>query len=301
MGSSNETILKTLLYSDIFDYPLSKEEIWKFLISKNKENKQDFLKYLSHKNPLINYKKNFYFIKGREEVIKKRQEKEIHSLKKIKFAKKIIQKLSLIPTVYFIGISGALAMKNSEENDDIDLFVISSRNSVWTTRLIMVMMLIFLRVYRTKKEKKVANKICLNMIIDDSALTFSKERNDLYTAHEIGQMLPIFNKNKTYERFIASNAWIKNFLPNVFIQRQRIPLVLNVWRINLAVNYLLGILRIEFLARTIQFWYMKKHITTETTLNNFLAFHPFDYKTHVMRNYEKKLKNIFVVVNTRGY
>lgn len=293
MGSSKESILKTLLYSDIFDYPLSKQEIWKFLISKNKENKQDLLKYLSHKNSLIDYKKNFYFIKGREEVIKKRQGKKIHSLEKIKFAKKIIQKLSLIPTVYFIGISGALAMKNSEKNDDIDLFVISSRNSVWTTRLIMVMMLIFFGVYRKRKEKKVSNKICLNMIIDDSALAFSKERNDLYTAHEIGQILPIFNKNKTYEKLIVSNAWIKNFLPNVFTQRQKVPFVSNASLVNSAVNYLLGIFKIEFLTRTIQFWYMKKHITTETILNNFLAFHPYDYKAHVMRNYEKKIAKYF--------
>ena len=76
MGSSKESILKTLLYSDIFDYPLSKEEIWKFLISKNKEDKQSFLKYLSLKNNLFNHKNNFYFIKGRIEIIKKRQEKE---------------------------------------------------------------------------------------------------------------------------------------------------------------------------------------------------------------------------------
>lgn len=32
---SNLSILKTLIYSDIFDFPLTKEEIWKFLISAN--------------------------------------------------------------------------------------------------------------------------------------------------------------------------------------------------------------------------------------------------------------------------
>lgn len=289
MGSSKESILKTLLYSDIFDYPLSKEEIWKFLISKNKEDKQSFLKYLSLKNSSFDYKSNLYFIKGRIEIIKKRQEKEKYSLEKIKFAKKIIQKISLIPTVYFIGISGALAMKNSDKDDDIDLFVITARNSVWTTRLMIVIALNFLRVYRKRNEENVSNKICLNMLVDDSTLSFSKDRNDLYTAHEIVQIMPIVNKNKTYERFINSNIWIKDFLPNAFSQKPITPFISKISFINKVINYLLRIPIIEFLTRSIQFRYMKERITKETISNNFLAFHPFDYKTHVLNNYKKRI------------
>jgi hypothetical protein len=289
MGSSKESIVNTLLYSDIFDYPLSKEEIWKFLISKNKEDKQSFLKYLNLKNNLFSHKNNFYFIKERIEIVKKRQEKEKYSLEKIKFAKKIIQKISRIPTVYFIGISGALAMKNSDKNDDIDLFVITAKGSVWTTRLIMVTALMFLKVYRKRTEENVSNKICLNMLVDDSTLSFSKNRQDLYTAHEIAQILPVINKNKTYERFINSNIWITDFLPNAFSQKQRIPFVSKISFIDTIINRFLRIPIIEFLIRNIQFRYMKKHITKETILNNFLAFHPFDYKTYVLNNYKKKI------------
>ena len=289
MGSSKKSILKTLLYSDIFDYPLSREEIWKFLISENKEDKQIFLKYLNLKNYLFDHKNNFYYIKGRIEIIKKRQEKEKYSLEKIKFAKKIIQKISLIPSVYFIGISGALAMKNSTKDDDIDLFVITAKNSVWTTRLIIVMMLNFLKVYRKRNGENVSNKICLNMLVDDSALSFSKDRNDLYTAHEIAQIMPIFNRNKTYEKFINLNIWIKDFLPNVFSQKQIIPFVSEMSFVNKIINFLLRISAIEFFARSIQFLYMKKHITKEIVLTNFLAFHPFDYKTYVLNAYKKKI------------
>jgi len=289
MGSSKESILKTLLYSDIFDYPLSKEEIWKFLISKNKEDKQSFLKYLNLKNNLFYYKNKFYFIKGRGEIIKKRQKKEKYSLEKIKYAKKIIKKISLIPTVYFVGISGALAMKNSDKDDDIDLFVVTARNSVWTTRLIMVITLIFLNVYRKRSEENVSNKICLNMLIDNSALSFSKDRKDLYTAHEIAQIMPIVNKNKTYEKFINSNIWVKDFLPNAFSQKPIIPFISRISFINKVINYLLSIPAIEFLTRNIQFRYMKKHITKESISNNFLAFHPFDYREHVLNNYKRKI------------
>ena len=289
MGSSKESILKTLLYSDIFGYPLSREEIWKFLISRKKEDKQSILKYLNLKNNLFDCKNSLYFINGRGGIVRKRQEKEEYSLEKIKFAKKIIQKISLIPTVYFIGISGALAMKNSDKDDDIDLFVVTAENAVWTTRLMMVTVLNFMGVYRKRNGKNVSNKICLNMLLDDSVLAFPKDRNDLYTAHEIAQILPVVNKNKTYEKFINSNIWVKDFLPNAFSQKPVIPFVSKTSFINKAINYLLGIPTLEFITRSIQFRYMKKNITKETISNNFLAFHPFDYKAHILNNYKRKL------------
>ncbi|MCL5435363.1 MAG: hypothetical protein M1405_03170 [Patescibacteria group bacterium] len=289
MGSSQEQIFKTLLYSDIFNYPLSKEEIWKFLISHTKQDKKEIWECLNAKNTLFESKNSLFFIKGRKNIVNTRREREKYSLQKIVFAKRIIQKLAIIPTVYFIGISGALAMKNSDKDDDIDLFVVTAKNSVWTTRLLMVIFLSLLGAYRRKKDKNVSNKICLNMFIDQTALSFSKQRNDLYTAHEISQITPIFNRDKTYEKFLNSNVWIKEFLPNVFSQKPRAPFVSKISFINKTISYLLRIPITEFLTRSIQFRYMKKNITKETISNNFLAFHPFDYKVYVVNNYKKKI------------
>ncbi|MCL6096175.1 MAG: hypothetical protein M1444_00615 [Patescibacteria group bacterium] len=289
MGSSQQQILKTLLYSDIFDYPLSKEEIWEFLVSSTKQDKKEVLGCLNIKNTFFESKNSLFFIKGRKDIVSTRRGREKYSLQKIIFAKRIIRKLTLIPTVYFIGISGALAMKNSNKDDDIDLFVVTARDSVWTTRLLMVIFLIFLGVYRRKKDKSVANKVCLNMLIDLNALSFPKQRHDLYTAHEISQIMPIFNRDKAYEKLLNSNVWVKEFLPNVFSQKPRVPFVSKTSFINKTINYLLRIPIIEFLARNIQFWYMKKNITKETISDNYLAFHPFDYKVYVENKYKKKI------------
>jgi hypothetical protein len=46
---------------------------------------------------------------------------------------------------------------------------------------------------------------------------------------------------------------------------------------------------------------MKKHITKETISNNFLAFHPFDYKAHILSSYKKKAIKYGIAINTRGY
>ena len=47
-----EAILKTLSYSDIFDFPLTKQELWRYLISDKDIEKNKFEKAL---NELINF------------------------------------------------------------------------------------------------------------------------------------------------------------------------------------------------------------------------------------------------------
>ena len=302
MGSSiKEVILKTLLYSDIFNYPLTKDEVWSFLISEKKLEKEKVFNFLNSKTSVLVNKNNYFVIKGREELIGKRKERENYSVKKINLAKKIIKKLSKIPTVDFIGISGALAMKNSDKHDDIDLFVIAAKKTVWITRLIMIIYLKILNVYRTKNDKNPSDKVCLNMLIDETVLSFSKKRRDLYSAHEIFQIMPIFSRNKTYEKFILSNQWTEAFLPNVFEEKKNAQFVSDDLSSKSLIKFLINSLGLEYLARNIQFAYMKKNITKETVSRNFLAFHPYDYKKFVMKEYKKRLMKFDIVINTRGY
>ena len=42
MDSSTWLIIKTLLYSDIFDFPLTKDELWFYLITSQKVSKKEF-------------------------------------------------------------------------------------------------------------------------------------------------------------------------------------------------------------------------------------------------------------------
>ena len=56
------------------------------------------------------------------------------------------------------------------------------------------------------------------------------------------------------------------------------------WKIN--------ILRVfEPFARKIQFNFMKKHITREIVLENFLAFHPVDYRGKILHKFNIRIQN----------
>lgn len=283
MDSKNPA-LKTLAYSDIFNFSLKEEEVWSYLISDKKITKKEFKAFLRDKRILV--KNGLYFLKGREKNVKQREIKTKESLKKIEKAKKTANILSRIPSVYLIAITGSLSLLNSKKEEDIDFFIITSKNTVWITRLISVFVLKSLGVYRNKNEKNVKDKICLNMIIGENKLSLEKDRRDLYLAHEVIQVLPLFERNKTLTKFFKKNNWVENFLPNAFSSRKDLKILnkkIKLWQIR--------ILRIfETFARKLQFIFMKKNITIETVNKDFLAFHAKDYRKEILKKFEKKIK-----------
>jgi len=281
MDSREEAILKTLLYSSLFDYPLTKEEIYNFLIGK-KINRKELSQSLKNVKIPIDFSRGFFFLKGNQKLVKIRQVRETISLNKLNKAKSIIGKLSLIPTIKLIGISGTLAMRNCKENDDIDIFVIAQSGLAWTTRFLTACFLIILGVYRNKNSKQYKDKICLNLVLGENRMLF--ENKDLFTAHEIVQLLPIFERNGTYQKFLAVNQWVKKFFPNV--QTRRGP-VFKKQHNNLdrLFIFICKVLFLEKALKTLQLFYMRKAVTKERLEDGFIGLHPFDYKSHILKKY----------------
>lgn len=270
-------ILKTLIYADIFDYPLTKEEIWRFFISEKPVSKKQIEKMLVS----FDSKHGYFYLKKRDHIVEMRKIREKESQKKLQIAKRIVSILRIIPSVCLIGVSGNLSMNNAEEKDDIDIFVISKSGTLWSTRLLLILLLKIMGKHRSKPDRHVENKICINMLVDETDIAIPLDRRNLYTAHEVIQLKPIFVRGDIYKRFIAANSWVRKFLPNSIDQIMNYELKING-------GYKKSI--IEFLAKKVQFWYMKKYITSEVVSDTILAFHPRDYTDIVLKKYNKKVK-----------
>lgn len=215
-----KAILRTLAYSDIFDYPLTEEEIWKWLVLENRRQKTEDRKRFAHSlgfalnSRQIRVTKGFYHLPIREEIVKIRQQRRIYSKLKLKLAEKVAGILRLIPWIKLIGITGALAMNNADKDDDIDLLIITAKNRLWLTRLFSVSLVELIGKRRRPGDKKVKDKICLNMLLDESHLTIPEKERDLFSAHEVCQMKPLWEKDRTYQEFLKANQWSQEFLPN---------------------------------------------------------------------------------------
>lgn len=294
--SIKKAVLQTLAYSDVFDYSLTKEEISRFLIGQ-KINKKDFYQELkslvrSESTPL-GYRHNFYYLPGRQEIVGKRIEREKISRRKLKIAKKVAKWLSYIPTTLFVGVSGALSLKNSHKDDDIDLFIIASKNTLWLTRLMMVILLILSGQYRRRNAKDVCDKICLNMLIDETSLQLPFKHRDLYGAHEVIQLMPIYVKNNIYNRFLQANKWVKKFLPNALVGRRftrNYTLNHAESLISVVLSFILRFSALKHLAKYTQLLLINKHRTKEIVSDRLLAFHPFDYRNKILDLYKQKIK-----------
>ncbi len=294
MENYEQAIFRTIVYADIFDYPLTKSEIWHYIISDSRFlsgqlgiQKSLFEKALRNSSEKIDCYKKFYFLKNRRKLVGIRLKRLLESRKKIRLAQKITRHLGYIPTIKLIGISGALAMQNAYKDDDIDLFIITSKHTLWVTRFFILALLQFLGVRRTHTDLLGMNKICVNMLVDEQQMALGKNRHDLYTAHEIVQMKSLFERDHMYQRFIQANEWVKKFLPNSLEIKKFRNKDIKIEKQNF-LNFFFTLFEYPF--RVSQILYMKKRITKEIITNDSAAFHPFDYRLYVLSEYKKRLR-----------
>lgn len=304
MGQSNrqlkDSILRTLHYHDLFDYPLEQGEIHRFLIdnselktptyakaSAGRQNSKPNLKTQNLPKNLIKERKiisidNYYCLHGREKIINLRKEREKYSLEKIKIAKRVIQLIKLIPWIKMVGITGALAMNNSREDDDIDLLITTTKDRLWLTRFLLIIILEILSKRRRPQDKNYKNKICLNMFLDETALVFTKEKQNLFIAHEIVQLKPIINKDFTYEKFLMANNWLRKYLPNSF-KTQNFKFTTQKSYILHLTSYIFNFF--DKLAYQLQLKYMQSKRTREEISSHFAFFHPKDRTKEILKKY----------------
>jgi hypothetical protein len=288
--SAQQAILTTVLYSDIFSFPLTKEELWKFLIARKKISRAEFEKSLRSLSKIIVSQNNYYCLSGREDSIAKRIRNIPEVEKKMHRAGLIAEKLSQIPSIVFIGISGGLAVGNAQQDDDIDLVIITKKNTLFVSRLLVLSLLQQLGVRRTRKQKDTADMICVNLLFDETALSWFGNFQDIYTAREIAQMVPIFERDNTYQKFLLANSWIESFLPNIALsslQKQGVSKKRESRFSKLFLN-----LFFESLTRFLQMSMMKRHRSIETVSKHVLAFHPYDYRIKTLEQLKLKMHQL---------
>lgn len=280
-----KSILKTLIYADIFEYPLREYELWKYYSGKRVAYEAFRLvleRLVTEKR--IRSKENFYTLPRRQKMVTQRLKRQRIAREKFVISQKIAHLLSYVPTVWFVGLSGALAMQNAPLDDDIDLFIITAPNTLWLTRLCTTILLDVLKLRRKPGETRFKNKICLNMFMDFRSLRLPKKEHDLYSAHEIAQLKLLINKNHAYERFLIANAWIKELLPHA-VKTTMKPVSLKIKNGGEQIFF-------ERMSEKLQLWYMRKRKTTEVVERGVLRFHPQDARGWVMEKFNQKVRQL---------
>ncbi len=193
-------ILKTLSYSDVFDHPLTLEEMHRYLVSSACED--EIISSLTGTD-LIQKTDDYFHLAGRSAIVQIRKQREALSRQAYERAQWYGRILGQLPFVRMAALTGSLAMRNCDQTGDYDYMLVAARGRVWTARIFALILNKFANLF--------GETLCPNLIVSENMLEW--KQHNLYSAREIAQMDLIRGVDVFIELRVV-NKWVEEFLPN---------------------------------------------------------------------------------------
>lgn len=207
-----EAAIRIIVFFDLFDYPLTVFEIWKWL--DGKVALFDLEKILDSELVLkfVSKKDGFLFLPGRIDLLSTRRERHNHSLRKIKIARRFVELFKICPFVQSVLLVNSIGQNNMRDSGDIDFLIITAPRRLWLTRLFCTGIAKLSNSRPTKENKK--DKICLSFYLsaeDMNLKEFEIADGDPYFFYWLRSLVLLYNKNGTFENFLADNNLFSHY------------------------------------------------------------------------------------------
>jgi hypothetical protein len=200
-----EHIVSTLVYFDIFHYPLKSHEVFKFLRT-SQESEQRVKECLNDlaKRRRIFLHGDLYSLHADERNCQRRIKGNAEAKKWIKVAEEKAHFIGQFPFVRGVMASGSISKGYMDEKSDLDFFIVTAPGRLWIARTLLVL---YKRIFLRNCHKE----FCVNYFVDSNHLEI--EEKNIFTATELATLIPLYNES-AYGSVIASNGWVVNVFPN---------------------------------------------------------------------------------------
>ncbi len=200
-------ILQGVAYADVFDFPLTHDEIHHYLVGISASSSEvKFILDSDRLTPKYLERHDRYFtLAGRSEIVGERLNRSAASNYLWPSANNYGQLIAQIPFVRMVAVTGALAVNNVDHGDDIDYLIVTEPGRLWLCRSLVILLV--------KLAERRGELLCPNYFLSESALALTEQ--DLFTAHELLQMVPITG-SEIYKKMLLLNSWAARFLPNAY-------------------------------------------------------------------------------------
>ncbi len=320
-----KNIVATLAWFDLFQYPLTLEEIAYFLIKKFGEedqnevvekNSSEFREAFLSKIlktiqtiPCIEIHHGMYYLSGRSDNLQIRQEREKVSRDLWKKVNRWIPWFRLVPFIRMVAVCNTLAFNNAHTQSDIDLLIITEKNRLSTARILSTILFHLLGI-RRHGNKRTA-RFCLSFYLSEEGMDLRniKEKNDPYLIYWLRTVHPVFG-GETVKTFFDQNAWNQeNFylgqndpieIQNLSKSKAKEPCIFKALR-QVQSWILKGVLG-DFVERKLLKIQQKRHhkklpsLGAEASIiisQNILKFHNIDRRREYAKQFEEQLTRIF--------
>lgn len=198
-----QAVLKPILYADIFDFPLTFEEVCRYIETKaSPETVQHLLDEAEAAGHIVRIDE-FYCLANRTHLAAKRRKRQAASQQLWPKAGYYGRWLAALPFVRMVAVTGSLAVENPRDGvDDIDYFIVTRPGRLWFCRALIILMVRFGHLRGTH--------LCPNYLVTENKLSF--DHPDFFTAREMLQMKLVYG-TAFYQKMWQVNDWVVNYFP----------------------------------------------------------------------------------------
>lgn len=290
LNGCSPRILRQLLYYDIFDHPLSEEELCKDC-SVPTHDKPCFRELLDNR---LTYRLNgYYALRNEPHLAEKRDRGLKNTGRAMPVAMKMGRLISRFPFIRAVALSGSISKGYMDTFKDVDFFIIARPNRLWLARTLLV---IYKKIFLLNSFRF----FCLNYFIDENNLKIS-ERN-IFTATEINTMIPVYGFG-LIDSFYRSNEWVREYykdFPQKELPHEVKPEEGAAKKVMERLLTILGGNWLDLLAMKFTVWYWRrKYRNNKRNLleksfrlsRSEAKYHPGDFQNKVMEEFRKRLSS----------
>ncbi len=203
-----EEVIRTLLYFDVFSYPLTADELMAYSGVSGQGGKvfEGGLRELVQRG-LIHESQGYYFFGKDQGAVQRRMDGNHRAEQRLKTARRYSGIIAYFPFVRGVFISGSISKGYAAPDDDIDYFIVTAPRRLWLVRSLLTL---FKKVFLANAYRN----FCINYFVDSDHLSIKQQNR--FTATEVAFLLPTYN-SRVHQGMLKANPWIKKYYP-VFAQ-----------------------------------------------------------------------------------
>lgn len=220
----HKTILRTVAYFASFSYPLTTFEVWKWQKEPERPYRyveiRDALQDLGWaKGKLAVHQGHYAWVDGKtgpvEAQTEERAKRYVHAFRKERKLRRMMRWMRRVPFVEGIAVCNTLALHAAQERSDIDLFILTRSERVWTVRFLMVFPLMLLRA-RPGEAK--CDPVDTNFFVSTDALPLrdlALPQGDPYFLFWCATLSPVLDRGNIFAALWRENGWMMQWLPRI--------------------------------------------------------------------------------------
>lgn len=261
-STAEHAILSTLAYFDLFSFPLTPFEIWKWLYVKPGENPISLpevlllLRESSYLHDRVEMEEGFVVLRGKRKIIPVRKERYLIAEQKYQRLRDSLARLRWVPFIKTIAVCNNLAYNNSQREGDLDVLILTEPGHIWTTRFLSVGLAELFRLRPDEQGRQ--DKLCLSFFLSATTVDLRPllmKPDDPYLHYWIDHLVPVYGDVSAIDTLREANRWYRDRLPNALgtwpARRRLLPSSVS----SNIIRRILRILHSGALGRVLEQWY----------------------------------------------